>query len=131
MQILTTKHWTEGGNPNGRVRGRIEGTEGDGNPIGRSSVSTNLDPWQLPEIKPPTKEHTWAGLKPLAHLAQDHPVWLQWESILLILWRLDAPGWGLTRGGTLSDANGMWGGARTLGGWTWRGQHLGCNYKKK
>ena len=49
MQILTANHWTEVRDPYGRVRGRIEGTEGDGNPIGRPTVSTNLDPWELPE----------------------------------------------------------------------------------
>ena len=43
------------------VRGKIEGAEGDGNPIGRPTVSTNLDPWELPETEPPTKEHTWKG----------------------------------------------------------------------
>jgi hypothetical protein len=28
LQILTVKHWTEVGDPYGRVRGRLEGTEG-------------------------------------------------------------------------------------------------------
>jgi hypothetical protein len=68
MQILTANHRTELGDPYGRVRGRIEETEGDGNPIGRSRVSTNPDPSELPETKPPTKEHTWAGLWPAAHM---------------------------------------------------------------
>lgn len=27
-----------------KVRGRIEGTEGDGNPIGRPTMLTNVDP---------------------------------------------------------------------------------------
>ena len=66
MQILTANHWTEVRDPYGRVRGRIEGAEGDGNPIGRPTVSTNLDPWELPETEPPTKEHTLACPKPLA-----------------------------------------------------------------
>jgi hypothetical protein len=61
MQIFTTNHWTEVIDPYGRVRGRTEGTKGDGNPIGRPTVSTNLDPSEFTEIKPPTKEHTWAG----------------------------------------------------------------------
>jgi hypothetical protein len=47
--------------------GSIEGTEGDSNPIGRTG-STNLDPWKQPETKPPTKEHTWAGWRSLAHM---------------------------------------------------------------
>jgi hypothetical protein len=32
-------HWTEIRNPYGRVRGRIEGAKGGGNPIGRTSVN--------------------------------------------------------------------------------------------
>ena len=50
------------------VRGKIEGAEGDGNPIGSPTVSTNLDPWELPEKEPPTKEHTQAGPRPSAHM---------------------------------------------------------------
>ena len=59
----------------------IQETEGDCNPIGRPTVSTNLDPWELPETKPPTKEHTWAGPWPPAHTQQrtDCLVWPQWE----------------------------------------------------
>jgi hypothetical protein len=58
MHVLTANHWTENGDPYGRVRGRIEETEGHGNPIGRPTVSTNLDLWELPEIKPPKIIHT-------------------------------------------------------------------------
>jgi hypothetical protein len=42
-----------------RVRGRTEEAEGDGNPIRRPTVSTNLDPWGLPGTKPPTKGLAW------------------------------------------------------------------------
>jgi hypothetical protein len=48
-----------------RVGGRIEGVEGTGNPVERPTGSTDLDPWRLPETKPPTKECTWADLRPL------------------------------------------------------------------
>ena len=44
--------------PYGRVRRMIEGSEGDGNPTGRPTVPTNLNPWKLPETELPTKEHT-------------------------------------------------------------------------
>jgi hypothetical protein len=71
MQILTAKHWTEVWDPYGRDRGRIEGAEGDGNHIGRPTVSSNLDPWELPETEPPTKDPTWTVLKPLTHMKQD------------------------------------------------------------
>jgi len=68
MQILTAIHWTEAGDPYGRIRGKIEGTEWDGNPIGRTTESTNLDPGELPETKPQAKEHTRAGPRPPAHM---------------------------------------------------------------
>jgi hypothetical protein len=38
--MLIANLWTEPRDSNGRVRGRIEGAEGDCNPIGRT-VSTN------------------------------------------------------------------------------------------
>jgi hypothetical protein len=41
--MLKANHRTEPGDPYGRVRGRIEGAEGHGNPIGRPTLSTNLD----------------------------------------------------------------------------------------
>lgn len=58
MQTLTVNHWTEVGSSYSRIRGRIEGAEGDGNPIGTPTVSTKLYHWELPETKQPTKEHT-------------------------------------------------------------------------
>jgi hypothetical protein len=47
--------------------GEIEGAEGDGNPIGRPTVSTKLYPWETRETKIATKEHTWADLWPRTH----------------------------------------------------------------
>lgn len=61
-------------------------------------MSTNPDTWELPETKPSTKEHTWAGPRPPAHRAEDCPVWSQWEEMCLILQRLDAPGKGIFPG---------------------------------
>ena len=66
MQILTVDHWTEVGDPYGRVRGRFEGTERDGHLIGRTKLLSNWDPWELPDTKPPTKEHILAGPWPPA-----------------------------------------------------------------
>ena len=48
----------------GSMRGRIEGTEWDANHTGRPTVSTNLDPWELLDTDPPTKEHTQLGPRP-------------------------------------------------------------------
>ena len=56
------------GHAYGRVRERIEGAEGDGNPTGKPTVSTSLDARELAEIKPPTEEHSWAGPRPLGHM---------------------------------------------------------------
>jgi hypothetical protein len=41
--------------PYGRVRGRIEGTQGNGNNTERT-VSTDLNPSELPETESPTKD---------------------------------------------------------------------------
>jgi hypothetical protein len=51
MQILTAIYWTEVR----RLRGRTAGTEGDCNPIGRTTISSNPDISEHPETKPPTK----------------------------------------------------------------------------
>ena len=69
MQILTVNHRMEVGAPYGRVRGRTEGAEGDGNHIGRTTVSTNLDPAELQETEPLTKDNTQAGLRPLVYMS--------------------------------------------------------------
>jgi hypothetical protein len=42
MQTPTDKHWKEVRDPYGRVRGRIEDPEGNRNPTGRPTMSTNL-----------------------------------------------------------------------------------------
>jgi hypothetical protein len=68
MKTLTTNHWTEVRDPYGRVRGRTKIAERDGNPIGRKTVSNNLDPSELPETKPKPKEHTWTGSWLQAHV---------------------------------------------------------------
>jgi hypothetical protein len=44
MQIFTAKHWAELRDPYGKIRGRTEGAEGDCNPIGRKTISTNWTP---------------------------------------------------------------------------------------
>lgn len=44
LQILTANHWTETGDPNGRVRGMAKGALGDCKPTGRTTVSINSTP---------------------------------------------------------------------------------------
>jgi hypothetical protein len=77
MQILTGKPWTKVRDHCGRVRGRIEGAEGDGNPIGSTTVSTNLDPWELPETESPTKKHTPVQARLSRYVAEACLVWPQ------------------------------------------------------
>jgi hypothetical protein len=61
MQTLAANHQTEHRDLKGRVRGRLEGAEGDCNPLRRtiSTIWTLLPPPELPGIKLPTKEYTW------------------------------------------------------------------------
>jgi hypothetical protein len=56
MQIPTPNHWTEIRGLYGRIRGRIERAEVEGDPIRRPAVSTNPGPWDLPETDPPTRQ---------------------------------------------------------------------------
>jgi hypothetical protein len=57
MQIPTARLWMEVRDPCGRVGGRIEGPEGDGNPTGGPTESTSLDLLGLSETETPIKEH--------------------------------------------------------------------------
>jgi hypothetical protein len=61
MWVLAANNQTEHGDPNGVVRGRIEGTEGICNPIGRTTISTKelSYPSEFPGTKPLTKQYTW------------------------------------------------------------------------
>ena len=68
MQILTANYWTEVGTHIEELGEGLKELKVDGNPTGRPTLSTNLDPWKLPETKLPIKEHTQAGLRPQAHM---------------------------------------------------------------
>jgi hypothetical protein len=56
MQTLTVNNWIEVRDQYGRVRGRTEGAEGDCNPIGRTTMPTNIDPSELAETKETNKQ---------------------------------------------------------------------------
>jgi hypothetical protein len=64
----TANHQTEPGDPNGRVRGKTEGTYEDCNPHRKNNNINKLD---LPEpgTKPPTKQYTW--MAPVTYVAED------------------------------------------------------------
>jgi hypothetical protein len=50
--------------PMARVRGRTEGAEGDGNSIGRPTVSTNSNPWELQRLSHQPRSKHGLGCSP-------------------------------------------------------------------
>ena len=70
MQIPSAKHWKELEDSYRRVRGKIEGNEGNENTTGKPTQSTNLDLWEFSETEAPTKENTQAVPTPPAHIQQ-------------------------------------------------------------
>ena len=70
MPIFTPNQWTEAGDPCGLIREKLEEDEEEGDPIGRPAISTNLDPQDLSDTKPPTRQHIGAVLKPLTQIQQ-------------------------------------------------------------
>lgn len=42
----------------------LEGPKEARDSTGGPTESTNMDPWRLPETKPPTKEQAWVGPRP-------------------------------------------------------------------
>jgi hypothetical protein len=65
-QIFAPNHWTEVADSYCWVRERIEEAEGESYPTGRPTVSTNLDPRELPETEAPTRSIQWL-------------VWIPWH----------------------------------------------------
>jgi hypothetical protein len=59
MQMLAANSQPEHGKPSGGVRARTEGAEGVCNLIGRTRISINQTPSELPRNKQLTKEYTW------------------------------------------------------------------------
>jgi len=57
--MLAANHQTEHRDPYRGVRERSEGAKRVCNPIGRTTISTNQTPPELPGTKPTTKENTW------------------------------------------------------------------------
>ena len=66
---------TEPMDPNGRVRGRIEGAEGNCNPIGRTTVSSNHIPQSSQGLNQQSKSHE--SMAPGTHVAEDCLIWHQ------------------------------------------------------
>jgi hypothetical protein len=55
MQIFLPNQLTKAGDPCGWIREKLEEAEEEGGLIGRPTVSTNLDPWDLSYTEPPTR----------------------------------------------------------------------------
>lgn len=70
MQIFTLNQWIKARDPSGWTRERLEEVEEEDNPIGRPTVSTNLDFWELSDTDPPTRQHTLDGPRSLTHTQQ-------------------------------------------------------------
>jgi hypothetical protein len=84
MQILTANRWTDPRDLNGGVRGRTEGAEGDCNPIGRTTISTNWTTQSSQELNHHTKSihgeiHGSSYIFSYIYIAEDNLIWNQWE----------------------------------------------------
>jgi hypothetical protein len=140
MQILTANHWTEPRDPSGRVR-ETEGAEGDCNPIGRTTISTNQTTQSSQGLNHQPKSIHGRSMVLATYVAEDGLNWHQWEGRCLALWRRDAlekevlGGWG--RSGWVGRKHYLRGkgvGDRVRGSCREdqeRGQHLKCIFKKR
>ena len=88
MQISAPNQWTKAGDPCGWTKEKLEEAEEEADPTGRPAVLANLDPWDLSETEPPTRQHIPAHMK---HIQQKTPG-TQSEKMYLTLQRLGAPG---------------------------------------
>ena len=71
MQILTPNQWTEACDPYyGWIREMLEEVKEEGDTIGRPEVPTNLDPWDLSDTEPLTRQHTPADRRSPTHIQQ-------------------------------------------------------------
>ena len=59
----------EAADPRVWISGKLEETE-EGYPVGLLAVSINLDPWEVLNTGPPTRQHIPADMKPLTHREQ-------------------------------------------------------------
>ena len=82
--MLSANHKTEHKAPNGSVRERTEGAEGDFNPIERTTISTNQTP-QISQGLNHQLKSTNRPMAPAAYVAEDGLVGHQWEARSLVL----------------------------------------------
>jgi hypothetical protein len=70
MQIFASNQWTEAADPCSWIRGKLEEAEEEGNFVLGQAVSINLDPRDLSDTLPLTRQHTTADMKSLTHIQQ-------------------------------------------------------------
>jgi hypothetical protein len=56
--------------PCGWIREKLGEAEEEGNPVGGPTISTNLDPRDLSDTGPPTRQYTPADMRPPTHIQQ-------------------------------------------------------------
>ena len=60
------------------LREKLDGAEEESDFVGRPAVSTNLDPYDLSDTVPPTRQHTPTDMRPPnTDTAEDCWVWTQ------------------------------------------------------
>jgi hypothetical protein len=92
-EIFAPKQCTEAVDPYSWIRERVKEAEEEGDPIRGPRVSINLDPWDLSNTGPPTRQNTPAEMRPPnTYTAEDCWVWFQSQKKHLSLKRLEAPG---------------------------------------
>jgi hypothetical protein len=67
MQIFRHNQWTEVCDPSGWIREKLKEVE-KSDSIGKPTVSSNLDAWDLSDTKPSIRQHREAGLRPRTHI---------------------------------------------------------------
>jgi hypothetical protein len=67
MQIFTSNQWTEDDDFCGWTREKLEEAEEEGDPMERPAVLTNLNPHNLSDMEPPTRQHTQADMSTPPH----------------------------------------------------------------
>jgi hypothetical protein len=68
MQLFSPNQWSKAGDPCGWIREKLEEAEEESDPIGGPAVSINLDPRDLSDTGPQSKQHTPAGMRPPQHI---------------------------------------------------------------
>jgi hypothetical protein len=67
MQIFTPNQWAETHDTCGWIREKLVEAEEKGDPVRGPAVSINLEPRDLSDTGPPTRQYTLADMRPQTH----------------------------------------------------------------